>query len=77
MCVLRDYFSAIIGQLLNHYPPGLYTRLLALKYLYYKISLSSLYSSMNAWHKMALLVCLTATFTLYDHIFAYSEVGQF
>ena len=43
MCVLRDYFSAIIGQLLNHYPPSLYTRLLALKvsrYLYYKISLS-------------------------------------
>ena len=43
MSVLRDYFSAIIGQLLNHYPPpGLYTRLLALKvsrYLYYKISL--------------------------------------
>ena len=39
MCVLRDYFSAIIGQLL---PPGLYTRLLALKvsrYLYYDISL--------------------------------------
>ena len=41
MCVLRDYFSAIIGQLLNHYPQ-VYTRLLALKvlrYLYYKISL--------------------------------------
>ena len=42
MCVLRDHFSAIIGQLLNHFHPGLYTRLLALKvsrYLYYKISL--------------------------------------
>ena len=41
MC-LKNLFSVIIGQLLNHYPPGLYTRLLALKvsrYLYYKISL--------------------------------------
>ena len=34
------------------------------------------YSSINAWHKIALFVCLaTATFTLYDHVFAYSEAG--
>ena len=41
MC-LRDYFSAIIGPALKPLPPGLYTRLLALKvsrYLYYNISL--------------------------------------
>ena len=39
-------------------------------------STATLYSSMNAWHKIALFVCLaTATFTLYDHVFAYSEAG--
>ena len=41
MCVLRDHFSAIIG-LFKPIPPGLYTRLLALKvsrYLYHKIPL--------------------------------------
>ena len=37
MCVLRDHFSAIIGQLLNHYPK-VYTRGYWL-YFYYKIPL--------------------------------------
>ena len=36
------------------------------------------YSSMNARHKIALFVCLaTTSFTLNDHVFAYSEAGYF
>ena len=36
----------------------------------------TLYSSMKAWHKIALFVCIVKlAFTLYDHVFAYSEAG--
>ena len=35
-----------------------------------------LISSMKTWHKVAHFVCLaTLAFTLYDHVFAYSEAG--
>ena len=36
MCVLRDYFSAIIGQLLNHYPRSIHE---ATSFKSFKISL--------------------------------------
>ena len=36
MCVLRDYFSAIIGQLLNHYPRSIHE---ATSFISFKISL--------------------------------------
>ena len=40
------------------------------------VSTATLYSSMNAWHKIALFVCIAKlAFTLYDHVFAYSEAG--
>ena len=41
MWVLRDHSSAIIGQLLNHYPWSIHeaTSFKSSRYLYYKISL--------------------------------------
>ena len=54
MCVLRDYFGAIIGQLLNHYPFSM------VKFAkdFFKFSPGNLLISSISWPSLELLAVI-------------------